>query len=171
MFKVKVDFKVVSTRLKDLKTFNKQVKNLSRLAEKMKRVIIEDNKKFALMGEDKRQRGYASLRPSTIETRAGDGPPLAPRRTNSRVVKRFYCDPVVSNGNITFRAGWRGGDVEWMKYHFTGYKHRSGRRVPARNPNGIRPETMTRLKKLASDHFKGLAKNTIRTTPNDGVAG
>lgn len=170
MFKVKADFKVLSTRLKDLKTFNKQVKDLSRLADKMKRVIIEDNKKFALLGEDKRQKGYAALRPSTIATRRGNGPPLAPRMGNSRVIKRFYCDADVNNGSITFRAGWRGADVEWMQYHFTGYTHRSGTKVAARNANGIRPETMTRLKKLASDHFKGLAKNTLRTTPNDGVS-
>lgn len=170
MFRVKADFKVVSTKLKDLKKFNQQIRKLDTLASKMRKVVVDDNRKFALLGIDKYERDYAELRPSTIRTRRGSGPPLAPRNGTSRVIRRFYCDYTTSNGQITLNAGWRGADVEWMKYHFSGYRHRSGYRVPARSANGIRPSTMRALKQLAENHFNGLAKNTLRTTPNNGVA-
>jgi len=135
MFKVDVNFEPLKKKHVNLKQYQAKIKNPVALAETLKSRIIASNRARALKGNDHKGKPFAPLRPITLATRRGSGPPLAPMRGGSRIVKNFVVDYKISNGKITLTAGWR--DMDFMKYHITGYRHRSGRWVPARNANGV----------------------------------
>lgn len=153
MFQAKIEFEPIRRNALALAGYHARLLNLRPLARKIEQIVIEGNRRAAAAGLDKNDDAYAPLRPSTIATRGGSGPPLAPRGAGSRVVTNFVAKTSVRRGAITVTAGWQ-GDTEWMQYHVTGYRHRSGTIVPARNPSGIRPLEMARIQAEVDRHFK-----------------
>jgi phage gpG-like protein len=170
MIKLSVSFKPVSANFLKLAGFAKRMMNLQPLAREVETILIQGNKAGALAGVDKLAKPYAPLKPITLQTRVGDGPPLAPRRASSRVVTNFYAEAKPSWGKLQVTAGWRGEDIQFLKYHMTGYKHyKSGNKVPARNPMGIRPETQNQISEAVKRFFRGTAKASFSTTATNTV--
>jgi hypothetical protein len=162
-----VSFKPVSWNVMKLAAFGKRMLNLAPMAKEIETLIIQGNREGAMAGVDKNARAYAPLKPITVQTRRGDGPTLAPRGQTSRVVANFYCKATPSRGKLTVTAGWKGEDAEFLKYHQTGFVSRGGHKVPARNPNGIRPDTMVKIQNCIDRWFKFSAMSNIDIQSSD----
>lgn len=163
MFKFTASFKPVSYNLIKLAKFAKGLATLGSLGKEVCTVLVEENKYWALQGDDKDEKPYAPLKAITLKSRDGDGPPLAPKREASRVITNYYANNKTWRGKLNIQAGWK-GDVDFLKYHFTGYRSRAGNPVPARNPNAIRPQTLAKINTLVDEWFQNTAKAAFNVT-------
>lgn len=101
--------------------------------------ILKDGKREQLLqGVDWRGRPFAKLKPSTLKRRKGTGPPLSPRRGDSRSITHYYVAiDHVGPGEMHVEADWQ---LAWMRYHNTGTRH-----MAARPPGGFRSQDVKKV--------------------------
>jgi hypothetical protein len=116
-------------------------------------IVRTGNREGLLAGTDRYGRAMTPLAESTLRRRRGSGPPLVPRGSASRPIRNFVLHWVAAASGWVMVAGWTGmarGGKPWMQYHITG-----GRRLPRRDPAGIRPRhwnlIRARIRKLGVD--------------------
>lgn len=114
----------------------------------------------------KKDRGYKGFGPmasglhgnlSSSEYRKLDGPPLAPRRTNSRVITNLRFERG-RNGSVWWvEAFWQDvvstSGISFLPYHFLGLG-----RLPVRNLAGIRPEGRAKAQRSLKTYALRLAR-------------
>jgi hypothetical protein len=93
---------------------------------------------------------------TSAEYRRLDGPPLAPRREQSRVITNFVTrSSQDADGALRFQAGWADvvsvKGIPFLPFHFAGSTGK--RRLPRRNLVGIRPVDQIEIRKAIRDHF------------------
>jgi hypothetical protein len=124
--------------------------DLTPLREPVRQVLIQGNRARAVAGTDVEgipYEDYAPLAPSTLRRRRGDGPPLAPRYANSRIVTAYEVDVQVGTGRLSFIGGWPA--LPWMEYHHTGTA-----RMPRRDPYGFTVKTLEEVRTLLREHYR-----------------
>ena len=166
MIRLQAKFTPKSKAYNTLQAVQKGFDNMDALASQIANIIREGNRRAGLIGVDFNEDEYAELRPATIATRGGSGPPLAPRYATSRVIRNFRVRTTVKKDTLQFSGYWI--SCPWMKYHVTGFRHRSGYQVPSRNAAGIRPKEFDMIKKAINKHFKNKA-NVFFTRETYGI--
>jgi hypothetical protein len=96
------------------------------------------------------------LTPAMIARRGGDGPPLAPRRNESRVFELFEVDVDTTPSRAIVTGGWPG--IPWLAFHLPGPEH-SGR-LPVRDIVGVREESDRRVLDESRAYFAGETTGT-----------
>lgn len=124
----------------------RRVDDLTPLVAPVRQILIDGNRERSLAGTDAQGRPFAPLAPSTLRSRTGTGPPLAPHRAQSRVVTGYHVDVRTDRGTLTFAASWP--DQPWMEYHHTGTP-----RMPKRDPYGFREQDLERVRALLREHI------------------
>jgi hypothetical protein len=120
-----------------LSEHNRQI--LARLANTkpvqptIERILVQGKKTQLLGGVDAKGKPFAKLAKSTLKRRKGWGPPLSPRRAESRLPSRYAVFFQDSPNGVRVSAGWLG--LPWLKYHKTGTE-----RMPKRDPGGFRAQ-------------------------------
>lgn len=122
--------------------------DLTPLREPVRKVLWEANKARALAGVDADGNRYKALAASTIERRQGNGPPLAPRGPQSRIVTGFVVSVSAGPGRLTFTGSWP--ELDWIEYHVNGTK-----RMPRRNPLGFRLDELEGIRRMLAEHIAG----------------
>lgn len=168
LIKLEISFDPFKKAHANLKQYKQKIANPAVLANTLQQRMIASNKARALKGNDKDGKPFAPLRPITLATRRGPGKPLSPRGSSSRIIANFYCNYRIVNGKIQLTAGW--DNMDFMKYHITGYRHRSGRWVPARNANGVPANLKKTMLRDAKEFYKldGTVKFNIQEIPEAG---
>ena len=109
-----------------------------------------------MAGKDGMGRPMAKLAPSTLRSRKGSGPPLAPHGQNSRVFTRFRAEWIQEGPDWVLKRYWEGMDDEqgrpFMQYHMTGTP-----RMPKRDVSQIPQGAMAEIRRL---HWALLEKLT-----------
>jgi hypothetical protein len=124
--------------------------DLTPLREPVRQVLIQGNRVRAVAGTDVEgipYEDYAPLAPSTLRRRRGDGPPLAPRYANSRIVTAYEVDVTAGTGRMSFTGSWP--SLPWMEYHHTGTA-----RMPRRDPYGFTAKTLEEVRTLLREHYQ-----------------
>lgn len=142
------------------------------LMEAWERVLRDDNRAGALAGLDARGVPLAPVRYrpkpgkkivwtvlrnnnlTTSHYRALDGPPLAPRRENSRIVTNFETSSSRLSEDSWVTAGYWADvldvhDRPFLRYHFKG----SGR-LPKRDLVGVRPTAVKRARQALQSFMR-----------------
>jgi len=147
---------LISERIADIA---RRCGDLSPIQGDVRAILVEDNRQRALQGVDAQGGRFASLAPSTIRSRQGAGPPLAPRFGQSREITGYVVQVTAGPGRLTFVASWPGSP--WMEYHHTGT-----RRMPRRDPYGFRSSAIDRIRPLMADYvMTGEVKGNSGGTP------
>jgi hypothetical protein len=110
-----------------------RVQNLGPVKQLVERIFVAGKREQLERGVDSLGRSFAPLAASTVKTRGGTGPPLAPRRAASRIEARYEAHATVEATKVKVSAGWPG--LDWVRYHVTGT-----RRMPRRDPSGFREQ-------------------------------
>ena len=121
--------------------------DMSSLAAELVVMTMQDNAEARLAGVDKNGNVLVGIEEETVRRRArrgdGEGPPLAPNETASRVVTEFFVTPEeVGPLHWRFVCSW---PMPWLTYHTQG----SGRNK-VRDIVGIRPELAEKINSLVS---------------------
>lgn len=122
--------------------------DLSPLIEPLREIMIDDNRDGLLAGTDGDGVGMRPLRNSTLKTRDGDGPPLAPQYGDARIITGYRVEPAKVEPLLLRLIGYW-PDLEWVRFHVSGFhvRNRLGERefIGPRNPTGIRPESLPKI--------------------------
>jgi hypothetical protein len=111
-----------------------RIDNLSPLDQALKDLFKEGNKRAILGGVSPAGVPVAPLKPYTVAHRSGTGPPRAPNREGSRVIRLYKVDVVSQLRMVTITGSWPGFQVEVNALH-------SGRpNMEARPTKGFRME-------------------------------
>jgi hypothetical protein len=111
---------------------------------KIQQILKDGKREQLLQGVDWRGRPFAPLKPSTLKRRKGSGPPLSPRRGESRSITHYYVlADQVGPGQLRVEADWH---VPWMRHHNTGTKNKDGtQRMAARPAGGFRSQDVKKV--------------------------
>lgn len=113
--------------------------DLSPLAEVVSQLMWADRVDAQLRGQDGFGEDLAPLAASTWKKRKGDGPPLSPFGSSSRVVTNYNVEIIpISTGLILLSGTWEG--IPWLIYHLEGEG-----RLPVRDIAHVRPETWEKI--------------------------
>ena len=118
------------------------------LAVDIRQIVIDDNLIARTVGVDGDGLGMIPLRPMTpgqIRRRGGDGPPLAPQGSASRIVTDFQVEAVpVSAGSYLVVGSWP--SLPFLIFHAEG----SGR-LPVRDVFGLRLQAVEAIDGAAGE--------------------
>ena len=117
--------------------------DLRPLADRIARIVEEDGRAGLLAGIDADGNPMAPLAPSTLKHRAGSGPPGAPTSA-SALVAGFVASVEITPTGLTIQAGYQDGAKARFFSEGTRYQ-------PARNLQGIRPETQRKIEQALYD--------------------
>jgi hypothetical protein len=102
------------------------------LAERLKPIMIRDNRDGLLAGTDSFGDPMADVMESTVRRgRHGDGPPLVPGGETSSMIAAYDVEIRDDGDRVLLIGGW---PMHWVRFHATGTRH-----MVARDPLGIRP--------------------------------
>ncbi|MHC5536646.1 hypothetical protein ACYOEI_00045 [Singulisphaera rosea] len=130
-----------------LKSLKKGTGNLSVLAKPIGQILLDDNRNN--LGTDWHGNTLAPLAESTLKRREGNGPPLAPRGTDSRIVTNAFIDATRTTSGLVVELGWKG--IPWLRFHTSGTKW-----MPQRDITGVRPQTMDKITDLVQNYYADL---------------
>jgi hypothetical protein len=129
------------------------------LLRQLEEVIFRDNERGVLAGLDRNgQRMPVTKRQldPNLSAKLGDGPPLAPKRTDSRVIKDLVTGFFQDGGDWVVFGAWENvlskSGVPFLPFHFRGEG-----RLPVRDLAGLRPEGFTEAADLVDRFAGGLA--------------
>lgn len=91
-----------------LEAIARQAGNLAPLGEPVSRRLEAGNRLAIMAGTTPAGVAVASLKPSTLKHRGGDGPPRAPRGAASRIVSMYRVETALSTGQAVFNGSWPG---------------------------------------------------------------
>jgi hypothetical protein len=126
----------ILARLRDLRAMERPVAEL----------LEADKRDQLLHGKDRDGVPFRPVAEATMGRRGGGGPPLAPRYQASRIITRYVARVRAEGTRLLISAGWPG--LSWVRYHITGTRH-----MPRRDPSGIRPAAMDRVRALVRDYL------------------
>jgi hypothetical protein len=121
------------TILERTKLILARIQDLSAVRPQVEQIFVAGKREQLERGVDCHGSPFAPLAESTLKSRGGTGPPLAPRRAASRIESGYVATATVSPTRIKVSAGWPG--LDWVRHHVTG-----GRRLPRRDPSGFREQ-------------------------------
>jgi hypothetical protein len=124
-----------------------------RFVAKVKQIVIDDNRDGLLRGLDANGVPFAPLAASTIAHRDGSGEPLTPHGAASRLIANAVATDYRSGGQVIVILKWVGDVAVWIRYHRTGT-----RKMPRRNPVGVRPAARQRIR----DAFKQFQRDLVK---------
>ncbi|WP_165071821.1 hypothetical protein [Paludisphaera rhizosphaerae] len=106
--------------------------DLSPLEPRLRQIYTDGKREQLLQGKDAQGGDFVPVKPSTVKTRGGAGPPLAPHGEASWIVSgyRVWFERIPATLRII--AGW---SLDWVKYHEAGTRH-----MPKRDPGGFREQ-------------------------------
>jgi hypothetical protein len=137
------DFDSLIIQLERVQVFD----GLDDLMQRIAAILKEDNAAAVLAGTDRHGQPLAPLRPSTLERRKGDGPPLAPLGGGSRVATQYVTTHEINSENDqSVYAGWSMPD--WLWAHLQGNESRN---LAQRDIGGIRPATWDRITRAVDE--------------------
>jgi len=114
--------------------------------EPMVRHVLTTGKRDQLLaGVDSLGRKFAPLKRSTLKRRKGNGPPLIPGRTSSRMISRYRIVFEGRGDRVAVLAGWDG--LPWLQYHRTGTA-----RMAKRDPGFFRERDREAVGRLMQDY-------------------
>lgn len=103
------------------------------LAERVREIMIEDNREGLLRGEDCFGDQMAPVEQSTIDRgRGGDGEPLNPQGAASRAIADYQVEIQQGFDRVLLVGSWP--NTPFIHFHVHGTKY-----MVARDPTGIRP--------------------------------
>lgn len=113
--------------------------DLGQLMPDLERIAWQSNRDGLLAGTDRDGVPMAPLAASTLRYRKGDGPPLVPRRNQSRMIANYRVTSFRRpDGNWVILGAWQNvlskKGVPFIPFHADGT-----RRMPRRDPVGVRP--------------------------------
>jgi hypothetical protein len=113
------------------------------------REILERGKQAQLLaGRDAAGVPFAPLAASTLRRREGSPTPLVPRGPSSRLIVGYVVTVRAEPGRLECSAQWPG--LDWVKFHRSGT-----RRMPKRDPGGIREEDKAAAMAKLKEHCFG----------------
>ena len=124
-----------------------RARDLLSFAHRVAAIISQDNLEARLQGVDKDGQPLEPIKDVTWELHEAfegvprmDGPPLAAREDGSATVLGFETEVIEVDGprHVVVTGDWP--DLDWLKYHETGYTSRWGNPVPSRDICGLRPK-------------------------------
>lgn len=119
--------------------------DLTPLAERLREIMIRDNRDGLLASTDSFGDPMTALEPSTIRRgRGGDGPPLVPRGDASRAISDYRVEVEPGDRGITLIGLWP--TTPFIHYHVTGTKH-----MVSRDPTGLRPSGQDAVRSALHD--------------------
>ncbi len=118
--------------------------DLRPLAETLRGVLIEDNRRGLLAGTDGQGRPLAPLAASTSK-RDGSHSPLLPQGENSPLIRDYVVKVEPAGDGLHVQAGWS-PEPPGLRYQRTGTSH-----SPARDPVGLRPDGEARVREAVDD--------------------
>jgi hypothetical protein len=120
--------------------------DLGPLVPEIARILDDENRRARLAGTDATGGYLIEVRDVLDPRRGGNGPPLAPRYEQSRVISNHFVREVESGpGRLVIQAGWSG--VPFLAAHAAGSGH-----LPVRDILGIDPEADEFLTDVLSDY-------------------
>jgi len=123
-----------------------RVTDLMPLAVIISDLVEIDNMAARMLGVDKDDQPFARLRPATLRTRAGTGPPLAPMEMSSRIVSGLEMSRVdLGIDGVDVVGAWP--SMPFLIHHVTGTVH-----MASRDPVGVRPQGWAEIEQ-ALDRF------------------
>lgn len=138
--------------------------DLMPLAEECREIMIEDNREGLLASTDSFGDPMTPLEESTIKTRRGNGPPLIPQGAGDPAISDYQVKILPTNDRILCIGHWP--NTPWIHFHATGFTvtNNHGIKIPvvARDPVGIRPNGVEKIKQAAHD-FASFVTYTTRT--------
>lgn len=125
--------------------------DLRPLAERVKQIMLDDNRNGLLAGLDSFGDAMEPVKQSTIKRgRGGDGPPLAPRYGASRAIADYRVD-IVEGDNRTLLIG------TWPNSPFIHFHAGAGTKwMVARDPVDVRPAGQILIGEALADYAMGL---------------
>lgn len=117
--------------------------DLQPLADRVKGLMIQDNREGLLAGTDADGSQTTDLRPSTLKRRLGDGPARVPHGQASRAISGFQVDILDQRGGGKVLIG------DWPDFPQIGY-------MRDRNPVGIRPEGQVLIQDALNEFAQGI---------------
>jgi hypothetical protein len=124
-----------------LDRLSKGLKDLSPIQGAMKTLVLNGNREG--LGTDRDGAPLEPVKLSTMKRRGGNGPPLAPHGTNSRIVTQAQVDSTVTPNGMAVELSWP--SLSWLKYA-----------AAKRNIVGIRPQTLGQVNQELLSYYNGL---------------
>lgn len=119
--------------------------DLTPLAERLREVMIRDNRDGLLAGTDSFGDPMTDLEPSTIKRgRGGGGPPLVPRGDASRAISDYDVTIEQGDNRLLLIGGWP--STPFIHFHATGTRN-----MVSRDPVGIRPDGQEKIASAMHD--------------------
>lgn len=118
--------------LRKYRGIQERLDDLSPLEPRLREIYTDGKREQLLQGRGTQGDDFAPVKASTIKTRGGSGPPLAPHGEASRIVSGFQVLFERVPATLRIVAGW---SLDWVKYHKTGTRH-----MPKRDPGGFREQ-------------------------------
>lgn len=158
MFSIEVREDNLDDLLSELKGLRDFRPDLSGLRQPITQTIQEEHRRARLAGLDRFGKPLAPLAPSTLKTRDGNGPPLAPHEAGSRVVNNFVVNVEPTSNGVRIEAGYVG--MPWIRYHAQG-----AGRLPVRDVIGLQPEAELRVERLVLNEIDNQVLTAMRRRP------
>ena len=120
--------------------------DLSPLAPEMARILDDENRRARLEGTDATGAILLDVLDPLDPRRGGNGPPLAPRYEQSRVIANHFVREEDSGpGRLVLVDGWSG--IPWLAAHAAGSGH-----LRVRDILDIDPETQAYIGDVLADY-------------------
>lgn len=149
MFSINLHAPDLEQDLAELQALNGFAADFGRIEQQARDIVFEENRVARLAGVDVDDDSLIPITIGTVESRRrrgdGDGPPLAPNRDSSRVIRNFVATSDAAPGRLTVSGGWVG--MPWLAAHARGAGH-----LPVRDVmSSIQPKALARLDTLVAE--------------------